>query len=235
MISAMKLDISGWKIPKDIKLADEQFNEPGSIDLPLGADLFYEMIRSGRYTESKYPVLQETVLGWTLAGRTPVTTNPTNTTLEKAKCAFLQRETSKLEYIIKHFWEVNPADQPTMPRRQKACEEHTHTHNPTKEGRGVNRRSTKMNPTHLGNYHLSAEQTPSTTDTKLGRGPKRKVQDHNFITKCEKTCHKKSVRFQEGNKTHCFLPHHPVSLETGSTRRNQIVSGAILKPSCIQH
>jgi hypothetical protein len=57
-----RLDISSWKIPKDIKLADEQFNKPGGIDLLLGADLFYEMSRPGRYTHpGNFPVLQETV------------------------------------------------------------------------------------------------------------------------------------------------------------------------------
>jgi len=62
-----KLDTSSWKIPKDIKLAYEQFDQPGSIDLLIGADLFYEMLRSGRRTRpGNYPVLQETVLGWTL-------------------------------------------------------------------------------------------------------------------------------------------------------------------------
>jgi len=69
-----KLDISTWKIAKDIKLADEQFDQPGGIDLLIGADLFYEMLRSGRRTRpGNYPVLQETVLGWTLSGRTPAT------------------------------------------------------------------------------------------------------------------------------------------------------------------
>jgi hypothetical protein len=43
MTPARRLDISGWKIPKDIKLADDHFHEPGSIDLLLGADLFYEI------------------------------------------------------------------------------------------------------------------------------------------------------------------------------------------------
>jgi hypothetical protein len=63
MTPVMKLNISSWKIPKNIKLADEQFNEPGSIDLLLGADLFYVMSRPGRYTHpGNYPVLQETVL-----------------------------------------------------------------------------------------------------------------------------------------------------------------------------
>ena len=45
-----KLDTSSWKIPKDIKLADEQFDQPESIDLLLGADLFYEMLKSGSLT-----------------------------------------------------------------------------------------------------------------------------------------------------------------------------------------
>jgi len=39
-----KQDITKWKIPKDIKLADEQFDQPGSIDLLIGADLFYEIL-----------------------------------------------------------------------------------------------------------------------------------------------------------------------------------------------
>ena len=42
------LDITSWKIPKDIKWADEQFDQPGSIDLLIGADLFYEILQSGR-------------------------------------------------------------------------------------------------------------------------------------------------------------------------------------------
>ena len=72
---ATKLDTSSWGIPTDIKLADENFNLPGDTDLLLGADLFYEMLRSGKRTRPGYPVLQETVLGSTLSGTTPVITS----------------------------------------------------------------------------------------------------------------------------------------------------------------
>ena len=41
-----KLDISTWKIPKNIMLADEQFDQTGDIDLLIGADMFYDMLRS---------------------------------------------------------------------------------------------------------------------------------------------------------------------------------------------
>ena len=43
-----KLDISTRKIPKNIKLADEQFEQPGDIDLLIGADFFNLMLRSDR-------------------------------------------------------------------------------------------------------------------------------------------------------------------------------------------
>jgi hypothetical protein len=224
----MKLDTSGWKLPRDIKLADEHFNEPGSIDLLLGAELFYEIMQSGRYTRPNHPVLQETTLGWTVAGNTPIITATT-----KAQHAFPLRD-NPLEKNLNRFWEIEPMEQSTMPRRQKACVKPRHTHNSTKERRGVNRRPTKLDPTYLANSHLAVERRASTIDTRFGRGPKLKVQDHNFMRKREDIRHKKSVRFQEGNKAHCSLPHHPGSLETGSTRRTLIASGGILKPSCIQ-
>ena len=72
---SIKLDTSTWKNPKDIKLTDEQFDQPGDIELLIGADVFYDMLRPGRRTlPGNYPVLQETVLGWTLAVRIPATT-----------------------------------------------------------------------------------------------------------------------------------------------------------------
>jgi len=131
MTSVTKLDISSWKIPNDIKLADEQFHHPRDIDLLIGAHLFYEMSRPGRRTRpGNFPVLQETVLGWTLAGRTPATT-----TSDTAQHTFLLREDSRLECNLNRFWEVEQVEQSTMTAEQKSCEEHflthTHTHNPT--------------------------------------------------------------------------------------------------------
>jgi len=90
-----KLDTCTWKIPKDIKLADEQFDQPGGIDLLIGADLFYEMLQSGRRTRpGNYPILQETVLGWTHTGRTPATT-----TQHEPQHTFLLRKDNSLDTI----------------------------------------------------------------------------------------------------------------------------------------
>jgi hypothetical protein len=67
-----KLDTSSWNLPKFLRLADEQFDQPGNTDLLIGADIFYDILRSGRHTRAcNFPVIQETVLGWTISGRTP--------------------------------------------------------------------------------------------------------------------------------------------------------------------
>jgi hypothetical protein len=65
---ATKLDTTTWNLPNDIQLADEHFDKPGTIDLLIGADLFYEILLSNQKTRKGYPVLQETVLGWIVSG-----------------------------------------------------------------------------------------------------------------------------------------------------------------------
>jgi hypothetical protein len=173
------------------------------------------MLQPGRQTRiGDYPILQETVLGWTDAGRTP-----TNATLEEVKRAFLL-ETSKLDHFINHFWEAELVEASTKTAKQKTSEKHLHPHNPTKEGRVVNKHPIKIVSIQSGTSRLSAEQRPQATD-KLECGPKQKVQNHNFIKEHEEINHTKTVKFQEGNKT-CHLPHS-ARKEKGSTS-NQISS-----------
>jgi hypothetical protein len=88
------LNTSDWKIPTDIRLGDDHRHQPGNMDLLIGVDLFYENSRPGRRTCPGFPVLQETVLGWTAAGRTPPPTTPTSTTKDNVNHASLKQETS---------------------------------------------------------------------------------------------------------------------------------------------
>jgi hypothetical protein len=83
----------------------------------IGAGLFYEILRSGRRTRpGNYPILQETVLGWTLSGRTPavITTSDTQRT-------FRVREDSSLDINLNRFWEAESVEPSTMtPEQQEA-------------------------------------------------------------------------------------------------------------------
>jgi len=178
-----RLDTSSWNIPTDINLVDEQFSQPGDIDLLIGADSFYEMSRPGRRTRpGNFPVLQETVLGWTLAGQTQATTTPDN-----VQHTFLLREDSRLEHNLNRFWEVEPVEQFTMTAEQKACEEHFLTNTTQQpDGRFMVKLPTKVEPTQLGTSRLSAQRRLHSVERRLERDPDLKVQYHNFIKENEK-------------------------------------------------
>ena len=71
----------------------------------IGADLFYELLLPNRRTRIGHPVLQETVLGWFISGRTPVLNNQ-----HTHQHSFLLRENASLEQNLNRFWEVEPME-----------------------------------------------------------------------------------------------------------------------------
>jgi hypothetical protein len=116
-----KIDISTWKIPKDLILAYETFNVPGKIDLLIGADIFYEILRSDNRTRpDNYPVLQETALGWIISGRTPaVTTCDSQHTL-------LLRKGNSPSHNFNYFLGRESVEQFSIPTKQQNCETFSH-------------------------------------------------------------------------------------------------------------
>nr|XP_049466396.1 uncharacterized protein LOC125907537 isoform X1 [Anopheles coluzzii] len=63
------VDISSWNIPEDYILADPTFNQPGRVDIILGAELFYEFLKELRVSFGLHrPVLQESKFGWIVSG-----------------------------------------------------------------------------------------------------------------------------------------------------------------------
>lgn len=217
-----KLDRCRWKIP-DKKLADEQFDQPGSIDLLFGGDLFYEILRPGKRTcPGNFPMLQETFLGWTLSGQTPAVTAPTDT-----QRIFLLQEDSNLKHDLNCFWEVEPMVQSTMTTEQ-TCGEHFLNTTQQPDGRFVVRLSVKMEPNQFGTSHLTAERRLHTIESRLERDPDLKVKYHKFMKEYEEFGHMEPVNFQRGKKRCYFLPRLPVFKERSSTTKTQIVfdSGA---------
>lgn len=72
---------STLNIPDNIidKLADPQFGVPSPIDILLGADIFFGILGSGKWSLSKHSALYQTDFGWIIAGKLPIL--PHNNTL----------------------------------------------------------------------------------------------------------------------------------------------------------
>ncbi|KAK9752867.1 Pao retrotransposon peptidase [Popillia japonica] len=114
-----KFDISSWRIPANIELADPRFNTPGSIDVLLGANIFWNLLQIGRVTLGfDKPLLQKTRLGWILAGSIGDTSHSVNT-----KCHF--NKNIDIQEQLAKFWEIEecPSSKPWS-EEERACEAH---------------------------------------------------------------------------------------------------------------
>ena len=87
--------------------------------------MFFDILLSDQRTRKGYPVLQKTVLGWILSGKTPAVNSSSST-----QRSFFLREITPLEANLNRFWEVQPEPCSTFTPEQQACEQHflNHTH-----------------------------------------------------------------------------------------------------------
>ena len=73
IIPATFVNSSDWGIPEGLMLADEHFSKPDSIDILLGADMFFEVLGHDKKTRpGNYPVLQDIEIGWIISGKIPL-------------------------------------------------------------------------------------------------------------------------------------------------------------------
>ncbi|KYN09177.1 hypothetical protein ALC57_18716 [Trachymyrmex cornetzi] len=73
-LPSMRIDRDKLPIPGNIVLADPEFHNNGPIDMLLGAEYFFDMIVAGKIELGQDQlILQNTKLGWIIAGSVPLT------------------------------------------------------------------------------------------------------------------------------------------------------------------
>lgn len=70
-----RVNCTNIALPTDIQLADPNFSIPDRVDMLLGAEVFFEMLKTGRMMiPNTTAVLQDTQFGWVLSG--PIRPSP---------------------------------------------------------------------------------------------------------------------------------------------------------------
>jgi len=215
-----KIDVSSWKLPSKIQLADQQFNTPGPIDLLVGAELFFDMLLPDRQTRHGYPTLQETVLGWIISGTTPVH----NTSTVKQQSFFIQDATT-LESNLNRFWDLEHVESNSMTSEQTACEQHFVKHTIQQpDGRFEVRLPLKTEARELGFSRRMAENRFLAIERRLHKDPALKKQYCKFMQDYESAGHMEAVPPPTDDSTVCYyLPHHPVFKSTSTTTKTRVV------------
>jgi hypothetical protein len=80
----------------------DEFNNRNSIDILLGADVFFEVLRHDKKTRpGNYPVLQHTDLGWIISGKMPLAGSE-----GVQRRSFFFRNSDNLDPQLQRFWEI---------------------------------------------------------------------------------------------------------------------------------
>ncbi|XP_055614143.1 uncharacterized protein LOC129760517, partial [Uranotaenia lowii] len=68
------INVSTWKLPPSISLADPEFNQSSPVDIVIGVSLFYDVLLPNQMKiDDAGLMLQNTRLGWIVAGELPET------------------------------------------------------------------------------------------------------------------------------------------------------------------
>lgn len=220
----VEIDVERLDMPRDVELADPQFYKPSQIDILLGADKFFEIINSRQIKlGTDKPILQDSKLGWIVAGLTGESYYQYNVNCHLATT----RHRTSLQDVddsLRRFWEVEelPSDCKSFSVDEEFCESH-YIENTSRlpNGRFSVMMPFKENPEEsLGNSYPIAMRRFLSLEKKLNKSPLLKDQYRHFLEEYAELGHMTEVvRPVSG----CYLPHHCVVREQKETTKLRVV------------
>lgn len=173
-------DISDWELHPGRHLADERFNIPGDVDLLIGASVFYNLLRNERVSLGPTkPLLQETALGWVVAGFYESEKSTKGTPLCFISQVEVESEPS-LSQLVAKFWEIEDF-KPTkhLTKEEKFCEDHyARTTVRDASGRCVVKLPFIRDPAAIGDTGYSVLAQFTAMQRKLQRVPQKYILYH---------------------------------------------------------
>lgn len=222
------INISDWKMPDNVQLADRDFNRSQPIDIILNAHHVDTYTLSKNFSLGKnLPRLRETKFGWVVVGdwvSRPSALSFTNIATDDG----LTSPDEDLSSLLRQFWEIE-ATKPTkyLSGDEKDMEQHfSQTTTRTQDGRFVVRLPFARSPELLGESRAIAERRLSTIVRKIYSHEDYGKQYVDFIREYNALGHCSEVAKPEVRAPHYYIPHFSVTNENSTTTRTRVVFDA---------
>ncbi|GFS66874.1 uncharacterized protein TNCV_230551 [Trichonephila clavipes] len=218
LTSVKNLNVKGLT-PENINLADDFFYVSGPIDCLLGAEIFYELLRSGQIrSENSNLIFQNTVFGFTASG-----SNSFADTEARVHCGLIK---GYLNQTLKMFWELENVEvERTKNEGVIFCEDHfLKTHFREDEGQCVVKMPFKNEPNCLGESRDIALKRLNALWTRLIRDPQYLKLYRDFIHEYEQLGHMKEFVAENDNwEIAYYMTHHGILRPEKSTMKLRVV------------
>lgn len=204
-------------IPNNLILADPQFNSSHDIDILLGATTFYDLLGNERIKLGEgLPILQESLLGWIVAGEMPLISHT-----HVLHCNFLKspdsgKENDSLNESIKKFWEIEevPVKQHFTKEEQECEDLYVQTVSRASSGNFIVTLPTRNCVTNLKPNFDNAVRCLKGVESRLRKNTKLRQLYDNFMKEYELLGHMKKVSPSNDDlliqNLIYYLPHHCV-------------------------
>lgn len=224
----VKFDISKWTYIDKLELADSRFNEPGKIDLLIGAEFYLSLLKNEQQKIGPIgcPVAQSTHLGWILSGPVDSINNSTS-----AKIFSLTADTP-LSEVLSKFWEIEEIPNiSTKSLEDRKCEEHFEkTYTRTADGRFVVKLPFIDENLNFGVTRTMALKRFTYLERRFAKDQQLHKDYVDQIRGLELSGHAKIAEIKHQNDGF-YLPHHAVVKPERTTTKTRIVFDAAAKGS----
>ncbi|XP_055622781.1 uncharacterized protein LOC129766285 [Toxorhynchites rutilus septentrionalis] len=194
-IPSTTIDVKGWELPQDIQLADPTFFKSNQIDMLIGAELFFSVLKSRTISiDDSQLVLRDSHLGWLVTG-----TLKHNANIYYSQLATIQ----SIEESIQRFWQVEEVPIASQTSTEELrCEEHfTSTHYRDSDGRFVVKLPLKENADQIDSCRALALKRFFMLEHRLQKNPQLKAQYVAFIREYQLLGHCRIVSEAEDDST----------------------------------
>ncbi|GBM38205.1 hypothetical protein AVEN_8269-1 [Araneus ventricosus] len=204
-----------------VLLADHSFNVPDKIDMLLGAEIFYELLRPGQiYAQNSQLLLQNTVFGYVVSGSVDQVAE------DRVHCGLILCD--DLNKTLKQFWEIESVDVKSAGDTEASlCEDHfVRTHKRNEEGRYVVSMALSRDPSCLGNSKDMAVRQLNSLWKRLSRDSEYFSLYTDFLREYEDLGHLERVVESSEPPTQYYIPHHGVLRPDKLTTKLRVVFNA---------
>ncbi|XP_075157834.1 uncharacterized protein LOC142231101 [Haematobia irritans] len=231
------LDINtrGWNLPTPMDLADEHFYQSQRIDLLLGAESFFEVLRPGRIKLGlSLPILQETSFGWVISGSyRPITQyDGSRTVLHTCN---ENNFDENLHMQMEFLWSLEQVEyksQKKYTEEQEACESSFLKHvEQLDNGRIQIMLPFKESTSLLGSSYNVALKRLTNLEKRLAHDVALKEQYIAFMREYEQLGHMTLVENVNLSQQQFFIPHHCVVKPSSTSTKLRVVFDASAKTS----
>lgn len=227
-------------IPPNIQLADPYFHTPASIDIIIGADVFWSLLGSDKIVlGDRKPTLYQTRLGWLVCGPINGGYNNFESHLSPIKCNFTylntdlqvsssSRELDDIQNQLTRFWQLEEVwhETSTHSAEEKLCEEHF-IKNTTRlsDGRFNVKIPFKESSDSLGDSFHRAKRCFLSLERRNLNVPSLDKMYKDFMSEYLSLGHMSECHINK-DQTSYFIPHHGVLRESSSTTKLRVVFNA---------